>query len=87
MSNQLIASVAFNATGDWIALGSVGIGQLVVWEWQSQSFVMKQQGHFNNMKCLSYSPDGMYIVTGGEDGKVILLLLLFAVCSKFYEIP
>lgn len=66
----MIGSIAFNSTGDWIALGSVGIGQLVVWEWQSESFVMKQQGHFNNMQCLSYSPDGTYIATGGEDGKV-----------------
>ncbi|KFM72539.1 Periodic tryptophan protein 2-like protein, partial [Stegodyphus mimosarum] len=70
LSNQMIASVAFNCTGDWIALGSAGIGQLVVWEWQSESFVMKQQGHFNNMQCLCYSPDGTFIATGGEDGKV-----------------
>ncbi|GIY83066.1 periodic tryptophan protein 2 homolog [Caerostris extrusa] len=70
LSNQKIASVSFNKTGDWIALGSEGIGQLVVWEWQSESFVMKQQGHFNNMNCLAYSPDGLYIASGGEDGKV-----------------
>ncbi|GFY51308.1 periodic tryptophan protein 2 homolog [Trichonephila inaurata madagascariensis] len=70
LSNQMIASIAFNNTGDWIALGSEGIGQLVVWEWQSESFVMKQQGHFNNMNCLAYSPDGLYIASGGEDGKV-----------------
>jgi WD40 repeat protein len=31
---------------------------------------MKQQGHFNNMTSFAYSPDGQYIVTGGEDGKV-----------------
>jgi WD40 repeat protein len=41
-----------------------------VWEWQSETYVMKQQGHFNNMTCFAYSPDGQYIVTGGEDGKV-----------------
>ncbi|XP_042904814.1 periodic tryptophan protein 2 homolog [Parasteatoda tepidariorum] len=72
LSNQPIASIAFNCYGDWIALGSAGIGQLVVWEWQSEAFVLKQQGHFNNLQCLSYSPDGMYIATGGEDGKVKL---------------
>lgn len=76
LSNQKIGSVSFNITGDWIALGSEGIGQLVVWEWQSESFVMKQQGHFNNMNCLAYSPDGMYIASGGEDGKVICFLKL-----------
>ncbi|XP_022257607.1 periodic tryptophan protein 2 homolog [Limulus polyphemus] len=70
ISEQDISAVAFNCTGDWIALGSSYMGQLVVWEWQSESFVLKQQGHFNTMSCLAYSPDGQYIVTGGDDGKV-----------------
>lgn len=56
--------------GDWVALGSSTLGQLLVWEWQSETYVLKQQGHMNNMTCLSYSPDGMYIATGGYDGKV-----------------
>lgn len=47
-----------------------GLGQLLVWEWQSESYVLKQQGHFNSMVTLAYSPDGQYIVTGGDDGKV-----------------
>ena len=64
--------MAFNKTGEWIALGCSGLGQLLVWEWQSESYVMKQQGHFNNMTCLQYSPDGQYMVTGGDDGKVRL---------------
>ena len=46
------------------------MGQLLVWEWQSESYVLKQQGHFNNMTCLAYSPDGQHIVTGGDDAKV-----------------
>ncbi len=32
--------------------------------------VLKQQGHSLNMSCLTYSADGQYIATGGEDGKV-----------------
>uniref|UniRef100_A0ABM0M5X9 Periodic tryptophan protein 2 homolog n=1 Tax=Saccoglossus kowalevskii TaxID=10224 RepID=A0ABM0M5X9_SACKO len=70
ISDQSIAAVTFNLTGDWIALGCSGLGQLLVWEWQSESYVLKQQGHFNNMTCLDYSPDGQYIVTGGDDSKV-----------------
>jgi WD40 repeat protein len=70
ISDQQISSIALNCTGDWVALGCVGLGQLLVWEWQSETYVMKQQGHFNNMTCFAYSPDGQYIVTGGEDGKV-----------------
>ncbi|XP_013867463.1 PWP2 small subunit processome component [Austrofundulus limnaeus] len=70
ISDQRIASVAFNSSGDWIAFGCSRMGQLLVWEWQSESYVFKQQGHFNNMAALAYSPDGQYIVTGGDDGKV-----------------
>nr|CAD7407640.1 unnamed protein product [Timema cristinae] len=70
VSNQHISTVALNNTGDWVALGCQGLGQLLVWEWQSETYVMKQQGHFNNMNALAYSPDGQFVVTGGEDGKV-----------------
>ncbi|XP_017295636.1 PWP2 small subunit processome component [Kryptolebias marmoratus] len=70
VSDQRIASAAINASGDWIALGCSRMGQLLVWEWQSESYVFKQQGHFNNMAALAYSPDGQYVVTGGDDGKV-----------------
>lgn len=57
----------------WLLLNAVdvpGMGQLLVWEWQSESYVFKQQGHFNNLASLAYSPDGQYIATGGDDGKV-----------------
>uniref|UniRef100_A0A3B5MZ74 Small-subunit processome Utp12 domain-containing protein n=1 Tax=Xiphophorus couchianus TaxID=32473 RepID=A0A3B5MZ74_9TELE len=70
ISDQRIASVAVNSSGDWIAFGCSRMGQLLVWEWQSESYVFKQQGHFNNMASLAYSPDGQYVVTGGDDGKV-----------------
>lgn len=70
VSEQSISAMAFNKTGEWLALGCSGLGQLLVWEWQSESYVLKQQGHFNNMSCMKYSPDGQYIVTGGDDGKV-----------------
>uniref|UniRef100_H2YNV0 Small-subunit processome Utp12 domain-containing protein n=1 Tax=Ciona savignyi TaxID=51511 RepID=H2YNV0_CIOSA len=70
ISEHQITASAFNVTGDWLALGSSGLGQLLVWEWQSESYILKQQGHSNGMCCLDYSPDGRFIVTGGEDGKV-----------------
>ncbi|XP_045614964.2 periodic tryptophan protein 2 homolog [Procambarus clarkii] len=72
ISKQTITSVSVNLSGDWIALGVSSLGQLVVWEWQSESYVLKQQGHFNNMRVVIYSPDGQNLATGGEDGKVKL---------------
>ncbi|CAK9804620.1 Periodic tryptophan protein 2 homolog [Anthophora plagiata] len=76
ISHQRISSIAINSTGDWIALGSSTAGQLLVWEWQSETYAMKQQGHSNNMNCLAYSPDGQYIVTGGDDGKECCLVII-----------
>ncbi|XP_029644445.1 periodic tryptophan protein 2 homolog isoform X2 [Octopus sinensis] len=70
ISDQLVGAVEFNKTGDWIAMGCCGLGQLLVWEWQSETYILKQQGHFNNMTCLQYSPDGQFIATGGDDAKV-----------------
>lgn len=72
ISEQKISSISLNNTGDWIALGCSGLGQLLVWEWQSETYVLKQQGHSNNMSCITYSTDGQLLATGGEDGKVKL---------------
>nr|XP_040236992.2 periodic tryptophan protein 2 homolog [Anopheles coluzzii] len=72
ISEASIGSVAFNDTGDWLALGVSSLGQLLVWEWQSEQYIMKQQEHSQGMNCLSYAPDGHLLVTGGQDGKVKL---------------
>ncbi|KAK6909144.1 hypothetical protein I203_103159 [Kwoniella mangroviensis CBS 8507] len=70
ISNEKISSVAVSASGEWLAFGAAKLGQLLVWEWQSESYVLKQQGHHYDMNTLSFSPDGQNIATGGEDGKV-----------------
>ncbi|KYM98308.1 Periodic tryptophan protein 2 like protein, partial [Cyphomyrmex costatus] len=86
ISRQRISSIALNCTGDWIAIGCSHAGQLLVWEWQSETYAMKQQGHRTNMNCLAYSPDGQYIITGGDDGKVKLWNTLTGFCTlTFHE--
>lgn len=70
ISQEKISSVAINPTGEWLAFGASNLGQLLVWEWQSESYVLKQQGHYYDMNTLAFSQDGQYIATGGEDGKV-----------------
>jgi periodic tryptophan protein 2 len=70
MSHKKISTVAVNPTGEWLAFGCSALGQLLVWEWASETYVLKQQGHFFDVNCLAYSPDGQLIATGGDDGKL-----------------
>uniref|UniRef100_A0A0R3RJZ7 WD_REPEATS_REGION domain-containing protein n=1 Tax=Elaeophora elaphi TaxID=1147741 RepID=A0A0R3RJZ7_9BILA len=72
VSETKVSSLAINKSGDWIAIacGKGTEGQLVVWEWQSETYVMKQQSHSQSITTVAYSPDGSQIATGAEDGKV-----------------
>ena len=70
ISREKISSVAFNATGEWIALGCATLGQLLVWEWRSETYVLKQQGHYYDVSTVAFSPDGTYLATGADDSKV-----------------
>lgn len=70
ISQNDIDFVTINASGEWLAFGASKLGQLLVWEWQSESYILKQQGHFDSMNSLVYSPDGQRIVTTADDGKI-----------------
>uniref|UniRef100_A0AC35TNQ3 WD_REPEATS_REGION domain-containing protein n=1 Tax=Rhabditophanes sp. KR3021 TaxID=114890 RepID=A0AC35TNQ3_9BILA len=67
-----VKSVAFNKDGDWLGIASKGgaLGQIAVWGWQSECYVMNQQSHTHTITCVQYSPSGSLIATGGLDGKV-----------------
>jgi periodic tryptophan protein 2 len=70
ISQNDIDFVTINKTGEWLAFGASKLGQLLVWEWQSESYILKQQGHFDSMNALVYSSDGQKIVTTADDGKI-----------------
>ena len=72
ISSQKISTVSISRTGEWLAFGSRALGQLLVWEWQSETYVLKQQGHAYGMNAVDYSPNGALLATAGEDGKVKL---------------
>lgn len=72
ISQTGIDFVTINQTGEWLAFGASKLGQLLVWEWQSESYILKQQGHFDTSNAVAYSPDGQQIVTAADDGKIKL---------------
>ncbi len=65
-----VTSCAFGADGAWVALGCARLGQLLVWEWRSETYVLRQQGHAHDVNCLAYSPDGASLATGADDAKL-----------------
>lgn len=70
MGQNAVDTVTINKSGEWFAFGSSKAGQLLVYEWQSESYILKQQGHFDRMNALCYSPDGSRVVTASDDGKI-----------------
>lgn len=77
-----ISTVALNKTAEWIALGNAVHNQLLVWEWRSETYVLKQSSHGTNSKltCMAYSPDSTVIATGGYDCKLKLWNTLSGFC-------
>jgi len=80
ISRERVSSLAFNHTGDWIAVGCAKLGQLLVWEWRSDSYVLKQQGHYHDISTTAFSPDGALVATGSDDRKVKLFQLSSGFC-------
>ncbi|KAG5440834.1 hypothetical protein PCK2_000133 [Pneumocystis canis] len=72
ISQNAIDFISINKTGEWIAFGAGKLGQLLVWEWQSESYILKQQGHFDMITGVTYTPDSQHIVTSSDDGKIKL---------------
>ncbi|KAH7643472.1 dip2/utp12 domain and wd-repeat protein [Dermatophagoides farinae] len=103
LSNKTpISTVSFNGNGAWIALGTCpGSGnkydldnevstqtQLIVWEWQSESFILKQSGYSNSVtnsyECVAYSPDASLLITGGTDGRLKVWNLFTGFCVSMF---
>ena len=70
ISDAKITSISINQEGTWIAFGSKYLGQLLVWEWKSESYIYKQQGHFYDISTIAYSPDSSQIASGAMDGRI-----------------
>lgn len=70
ISQQKVTACQWNETGDWIGLGCARLGQVVVWEWQSEAYVYKQQGHYFDVNQCAYAPDGSMLATASDDNKV-----------------
>lgn len=58
-----ISSLCVSVGGNWLALAIKELGQLIVWEWKSQSFIFNQTGLLHETSCLSWNPSATVLAT------------------------
>eukprot|EP00923_Selenidium_pygospionis_P024371 GHVN01042267.1.p1 GENE.GHVN01042267.1~~GHVN01042267.1.p1 ORF type:complete len:979 (+),score=112.31 GHVN01042267.1:66-2939(+) len=63
-----IDTVVFNPDGEWIAVGCGESSQLIVWEWQSETYIFKQQSHHFGISTVAFSPIGGGVPKAGSRG-------------------
>lgn len=84
-ANQKVQACTLNNSAEWLALACPASQQLLVWEWRSETYVLKQRGHAYGMTCMEYSPDGVCLASGGEDGKIKVWNALSGFCYVTFE--
>lgn len=55
---------------NYAAITSRRLGELVVWDLGSGDVVQRTMSHFGGVTCFDYSPNGVVVATGGDDGKL-----------------
>ena len=83
--SKSISSCKINSNGQWLAIASKELGQLLVWEWDSETYVIKQQGHFFDVNTVAYSNDGQIIASGSDEGKLKLWNTLTGYCFMTFS--
>ncbi|GAB64514.1 WD-repeat protein p103 [Plasmodium cynomolgi strain B] len=51
-----IDDITISNDGQWIALAEANNGTVIVWEWKSESYIMKQSTTSRNVRCVKFSP-------------------------------
>lgn len=49
-------ALALSIDGEWIAALGIESQSLIVWEWRSESYVLRQQSHAYGLRCVCFSP-------------------------------
>ncbi|ORC92675.1 periodic tryptophan protein 2 [Trypanosoma theileri] len=70
ISAQSLTAASFSPSGDFVAFGSAHLKQLLVWDWKSEAYVLKDQAHYYDISRTAITADASSIISGGDDGKV-----------------
>lgn len=70
VTDNKINTLSINNKGLNLAFGSKKNEQLLVWEWKSETYAFKNQGHNFDISALAISGDSSTLVSGGHDGRI-----------------
>ncbi|KAJ1517951.1 hypothetical protein HMI54_003244 [Coelomomyces lativittatus] len=65
-----ITTLSFSNDGAWLALGCKELHQAMVWEWSSETYIVKHQGHTQQVNHLAWS--NQCLATASDDHKIKL---------------
>lgn len=67
-----VTAVAFDPAGKYLAAGTFSqAGQAVmVWDFEKQEKVFDLPGHHDRINAVAFSPDGSWLVSGGDDSTI-----------------
>jgi WD40 repeat protein len=67
-----VTAIAFDPTGHYLAAGTFSqAGQsVVVWDFEKQEKVFDLPGHHDRINAIAFSPDGSWLVSGGDDSTI-----------------
>jgi WD40 repeat protein len=72
-----VSSVSFSPDGQQLAVATAPTvigwdGEVKIWDAKSGNEIVTLKGHEGKVHCVSFSPNGAHLATGGEDGYVRL---------------
>ncbi|XP_053992723.1 uncharacterized protein LOC128883893 [Hylaeus volcanicus] len=56
IGNSPLDALEITSDGEWLAIGNSYAGQIVVWEWKSETYILKQQAHGTGIRCVACCP-------------------------------
>ncbi len=84
VSAGALTDIVFNDSGEWIALASSHSGQVIVWEWRSETHILKQQSHTLTSTASAFSADGRALASGSLDGRIKLWGVSSGFCAATF---
>lgn len=82
-SSEKVAAIAISDR--YAAFTSAKLGEVVVWDLISGAVAQRTQGHYGGVSAFAYSPNGVVVATGGDDGKLKVWDTVSGACLMTFD--